>query len=294
MLSICIPVHNYDITSLLRELGTQAAALKVPYEILVQNDCSTSAIVDDKLLEDNNFLNIHNSGTNLGRHGSRMQLAQRAQQDWLLFLDADVALPTTDFLKNYIVQLNGPNTIIYGGICYEEQKPSADITLRWRYGREREMRSVAQRKNDSTQNVCSASFAITRDLFLQLGQEITQAHYGQDILFSALLNKHGIVIKQIENPILHLGLENNAVYVKKSIEAIHTTSTFTKQERIPADFRPVQRAYLKLMHFKMIGLFMMVMKCAEKGLTRKLESGSGSLIYLDLLKLYAYCKTMRS
>jgi glycosyltransferase involved in cell wall biosynthesis len=295
MLSICIPVHNYDITSLLRELGTQAAALNVPYEILVQNDCSSIAIINDSDLETDVIFELAESTINMGRHGSRMLLAEQASYQWLLFLDADVALPTALFLHNYIDKLQAGCPIIYGGVSYNEQEPSKDVALRWFYGRAREMRDVAKRNTDHYQNIISMGFAIKRSKFLKIGESITQGAYGQDILFSALIHKHALAVLHIDNPVTHLGLERNEVYLRKSVTAIISTVAFTKQGLIPSDFRPVQRAFLKLKRFKLVKLFTICMQLTENNLKNKLQAGSSSrLVYLDLLKLYAYCKTMTS
>ena len=40
MLSICIPVYNFDVTELVKALNSQAEELHVSYEILVIDDAS--------------------------------------------------------------------------------------------------------------------------------------------------------------------------------------------------------------------------------------------------------------
>ena len=52
MLSILIPTYNYHVYPLVTELKSQADALGIAYEILVQDDASTS------FLEENTEINL--------------------------------------------------------------------------------------------------------------------------------------------------------------------------------------------------------------------------------------------
>ncbi len=290
MLSICIPVYDYNITSLINELRKQLESLNVSYEILVHNDASSIEIIDNDTIDSKIKLTITRSASKLGRHHSRVQLAKDATYNWILFLDADVAIPSPTFIQDYISVMKAGHPIVYGGVCYHKERPHNDMALRWYYGRAREKRSVARREMDAYQSIISMGFAIEKQLFLKIAGTITTTVYGQDILFSAFINKNKYPIKHIDNPVVHLGLEKNQAYLTKSLQAVDATAAFTKERLIPADFRPVQRAYLKLKRFKVVHVFVVLLSFLEPRLTKSLLKKPNNLMYLDLLKLYAYCK----
>lgn len=50
--------------------------------------------------------------------------------------------------------------------------------------------------------------------------EVIQGYGHEDTLFSSLLEKAEIPIKHIDNPVVHLGLENNQRFLEKGAQAI--------------------------------------------------------------------------
>ena len=47
--------------------------------------------------------------------------------------------------------------------------------------------------------------------------------YGDDLVLSQNIKKAEIAIQHIDNPVMHLGLEDNSVFIQKSLESIETT-----------------------------------------------------------------------
>lgn len=289
MISICIPVHNNNVTTLVAALGKQLQLLDITYEILIQNDASTIKIMDDTAVSSEINYMVKESITIMGRHGSRILLAHAAQYKWLLFLDADVLPASVQFIANYIAYFKKPHKIIYGGVAYDTQHPAQDRLLRWRYGRKKEMKPVTNRKNETYQSIISMAFAIKKSTFKRLSKKMYGDGYGQDILFSALINSNNIPIKHIENPVIHYGLDTNVRYVSKALHAIRSTYDYELDGVIPNDLRPVQRAYLVITRFKVKNIFIAGCKLIEKSLHKNLTGKNPRVIYLDLLKLYTYC-----
>jgi glycosyltransferase involved in cell wall biosynthesis len=102
MLSILIPTYNYNVYPLVTELKSQADALGIAYEILVQDDASKT------FLQENSEINLlqHCSYTlnheNLGRGNNINLLNNRAQFNYVLIMEAD-AFPEK---KNVFTRLN--------------------------------------------------------------------------------------------------------------------------------------------------------------------------------------------
>lgn len=90
MLSILIPVYNYDVRSLVGDLAKQCLEASIPFEILCYDDHSQEEFdrINQKViqLEGVTYFRL---AKNVGRSMIRNHLAQVARYDHLLFLDCD-------------------------------------------------------------------------------------------------------------------------------------------------------------------------------------------------------------
>ena len=90
MLSVLIPVYNYDVTELVNELHKQLTTSEVDFELKIFDDGSKSDInkVNHKLnqLEKVQFKELPK---NVGLSNNRNYLASSSQYNYLLFLDGD-------------------------------------------------------------------------------------------------------------------------------------------------------------------------------------------------------------
>ena len=103
MISVCIPVYNYDIRPLAVQLSEEAGKAAFEPEIIFLDDGSdihyrtlnsqVSAIPKVRYLE----LEV-----NRGRSAVRNILGREANHPWLLFLDCDSGLPSGGFLRRYL------------------------------------------------------------------------------------------------------------------------------------------------------------------------------------------------
>ena len=89
MLSILIPIYNYDVTQLVTQLHQQATATHQPFEIITIEDGSVKHIAENDLLRDLPNVTHIVREKNIGRSAIRNQLADMAQYDYLLFIDCD-------------------------------------------------------------------------------------------------------------------------------------------------------------------------------------------------------------
>ena len=160
MLSILIPVYNFDIRSLVDSLRAELISLDVIYEICCLDDASTNRELSQKNAEINAFMHCSYSvqPENLGRSKTRNNLIDKARYEWLLFLDGDVLPVRPDFIDNYLQALK-KHGVLYGGLEYPKLTPSVS-SLHHRYGANREARTFKERSQMTKTSFSSANFAI--------------------------------------------------------------------------------------------------------------------------------------
>ena len=199
MLSILIPVYNYNVVPLVLELHKQCLECEIDFEIKVIDDGSKLYI--DENQEINSLSNCHFEvlAKNIGRSAIRNLLAKKAEFDSLLFLDADT-IPTYDyFIKNYIVHINEEDKIIYGGIQYQKEKPNKNQILRWVYGKQREALSVKKRQENLYLSFLTLNFLIQKSIFekVSFNETIPNLRH-EDTLFSYNLMQQKIATSNFQ------------------------------------------------------------------------------------------------
>lgn len=293
MLSICIPVYNYEVSPLVGELHRQLAASGVPFEILLIDDASLPGFREknrQSLPSNTNYIQLHQ---NIGRSKIRNLLAKKAQYPYLLFMDCDSAVPSATFISQYI-RICQPGIVCYGGCMYEKELQDISSSLRWKYGHQRESRSAAQRKKHPNTGFRTNNFLIDKNIFstVTFDEEITE--YGhEDTLFGMDLEQAGIVIRHIDNPLIHLGLEDNRTFLKKtesSLTNLNRIEQHLKEKNIPPDnyFRIIRtRNILKKFRIHKITVFFF--KIFRSSLRKNLCGKRPNLLLFDLYRLGFFC-----
>ena len=285
MLSILIPTYNYSVVELVNKVHQQALEANIAFEIIVFDDFSTQKVFIkiNNEIKKNEFCTYIINNKNIGRTAARNYLASKAKYEFLLFLDADVLPKYDDFISRYKLTENQNCKVIYGGVCYYNERPNPDQLLRWRYGNERETKNIEDRLKEPY-FIISQNLLIDKKTFIKNN---TSDHntYGLDILFSGNLLKNNIQVKHIDNPVYHLGLENNIFFLKKSLEAVKTTFLLENNNQIGNDLRPLQKSYLFLNKWKLNGAFSVFFKMFKKQIKSNLLSKSPSMFLFDLYRL---------
>lgn len=288
MLSILIPTYNYNVVSLVESLSGQLKEVDYPYEILVADDASNNP----DIVEKNRFINQfpHTSyleqTENKGRTATRNLLARSAKYASLLFMDADVLPKRESFIQNFDVQ-NNTSDVVFGGIAYEENPPEKDKILRWKYGKAREAKPVSERKKIPYLSLISGCCFIKKDVFLK-ANNVHENKYGVDVLFAENLQNMNASVLHIENPCIHLGLEDNEVFIEKTKKGLETLALLSKQGKISNDYRPIQQAYKSLKKNHLLGFFNLVLRSCKPLIEKNLKRGNPSLFLFDLYRLHYY------
>ncbi len=286
MISILIPTYNYNVLSLVEELHRQGVNLDVDFEILVMDDGSPSPSEENKKINSLSNASYIIQTTNLGRTAIRTKLAEQAQFNWLLFLDADIRIPSEIFISQYVRVITNSTDVIFGGVSYDEEIPPRELSLRWHYGNSREAKSVEEREK-SPYFIISQNLFIKKQIFLT-ANVVSENYYGLDNLFSNQLQRIKATVSHIDNPVIHLGLENNQSFTTKALKAVETTIIFEERGLMDSNLRPIQKAYKKLTSFGATGLFSFIISKMKRTMEKNFDSGSPNLFWFDLYRLNHY------
>ena len=135
MLSILIPVYNYNVYPLVLELQKQCINCGIVFEILCQDDASQSSLnafnENINALSDCSFVSLKK---NLAHRENRNSLAEQAKFEYLLFVDGDSIIIRDDYINKFISNLYDFD-VVYGGRLHPENCPSDNQKLRRKYGK---------------------------------------------------------------------------------------------------------------------------------------------------------------
>ena len=222
MLSILIPTYNYDCTRLVRDLQVQAERLGIDYEIIVADDASP--ILDYR--ERNRAINalphcrLVELPENVGRARIRNRLADEAQGEWLLFMDCDAEVISDSFISDYLAHTD--TDVVCGGLCHADTLPSPEVSLRYAYERRADKRRAARyREQRPYEQFTPFNFMIHREVFQSIRFDERITEYGhEDTLFGIALGNRKVKMRHIDNPLRHLGLECNSLFLEKTRAAL--------------------------------------------------------------------------
>lgn len=291
MISILIPLYNYNVFPLVEVLFNQAEQLSTPYEIIIFDDASTITFEENRKITKFKNTSYEVSKKNIGRTAARDYLGNKAAYDWLLFLDADVMPCSNNFIREYIEIINNEHyELVFGGISYKPQKPSEEKMLRWKYGKNRETIAVSKRQKSPYLTINSGCFLISKKLFTKVNSQMTSNLYGLDLFFKKLLKQQKANVIHIKNPVFHLGLESSEQFIKKSEKALETIKYLEKNKKIDVNEYPLQKLASFLKRFHLTFLVVKFYHTFEKTILKNLTSKNPNLRLFDLYRLVYYSK----
>ncbi|MGO1585293.1 MAG: glycosyltransferase family 2 protein [Mesonia sp.] len=289
MISVLIPTYNYHIFPLVQKVHELLVAEKIDFEIMCFDDASP----EDSFIEKNEKINSLEKASykvlpkNIGRSKIRNLLADTANFDWLLFLDADVIPIKDDFIDNYLKFISEDHDIIYGGIKYVPKKPDASQLLRWHYGNLREALDTEKRSRKPYVSFLTLNFLIRKSVFekVRFNEDIPNLRH-EDTLFSYQLREAKVPILHIENPVYHLGIESSKEFLKKSIESVEGALYFKKHGLIDPNYIKILSFHQKLKKSKLDRGIVYLPKRTLRRIERNLLGAKPSLRLFDLYRLY--------
>lgn len=295
MLSILIPVYNFNVTELVKELCFQANEGKITYEIILMDDCSEEKYKkinqSCKAIESLIYIELP---FNIGRARIRNKLAEISKYPYLLFIDCDSKINESNYLRNYLYSIN-TELVICGGRTYSETKPSdRDKYLRWLYGVKRESNDAFKRNLDPNKSFMTNNFIISRELFLKLKFDENITSYGhEDTLFGIELKKNKVTIRHIDNALIHTGLETAAEFIKKTkggIENLMYISSYYPDNDLLISYIKILKYGHLLKKLHLSGLMGYFFSASEKHLLKNLLGKKPLLLIFDIYKLGYLCR----
>lgn len=293
MLSILIPVFNWDVRPLVQNLLGQCHQIGIPFEIIILDDDSTDLAICARNMElsiEPEICCFRNSA-NQGRSKARNALAKLARYENLLFIDCDASILQQDYISQYVFFIQAhPNQdfAVLGGVAYHDLLSNTANSLRWTYGIKREQKPATQRSISPYSCFTPFNLLITASVFEKCQFDETLNSYGyEDTFFGEVLQGNSIPVYHIDNALYHEGLEDNATYLSKVEISIGNLVKLIQQNRISKDF--IQNSKLLTTFYKcqkhhlsnLVGLVLKMNRHALKVLILK----HNSLKALDLYKL---------
>jgi hypothetical protein len=286
MISICIPVYNFDITPLVKELAKQIGLLNQSAEIVIIDDCSDRKYKELNRIACQEHIYVE-LAENIGRARIRNLFLKYVKYDYLLFLDCDSLILLPTFLSNYLEIIRQKPAIVCGGRIHEDIKPSREKRLRWKYGNSREIRSVEVRNRFPNNSFMTNNFLIDRKILEQIKFDKRITQYGhEDTLFGYSLKKNDIVIRHIDNPVENGDFDYNKDYLKKTEEGIKNLVGILNFPEYQEDLQndvALLRFYRKVKKFD--GVIGFLFTLHKRPIRWLLSKGYVSLCVFDFYKL---------
>ena len=289
MLSVCIPVYNFDVTELITDIRNQINTDDLDAEIIFIDDASQEEMRQRneivKSLTDHYIL----LEKNIGRSKIRNLFLKYSKSDYLLFLDCDGKIINKGFIKNYINFINDYHPdVVYGGRTVNESKPDLRYGLRWKFAIERENLPVDVRRKNPYRDFQTNNFIVRKSVLENHPFDESILQYGyEDLIFAKDLYNTKIKIEHIDNPIYNNDVETNEVFLKKADQSAKSLAHLIETDLDVRNSSNIKlaKAYGLLKKTGGIRIYKMFYKIMKPFIIRKLLSGKAELKTLDLYKL---------
>jgi glycosyltransferase involved in cell wall biosynthesis len=291
MLSILIPIYNYNAYPLILELHKQCINSGINFEIIAIDDASTQHQSENNAIQFLTNCSFVELPKNIGRSKIRNLLASKSNYHWLLYIDCDTFPENSDFISNYISQINlSTKKVFFGGIVYTKEKPDNDQLLRWIFGQKREAIALLERKKSPYKTAFVSNLLIKKTVFdlFSFDEEITKYGY-EDFTFIQNLKLENVEIEHIENPLYHLNLETSSLFLSKTKTALETLLIISKSNsKIKIDSKII-KTHKILCDFKINLWIANLFQKSQLSLEHHLTSEKPSLLAFDCYKIGYFC-----
>lgn len=290
MLSILVPIYNYNVYPLVLELHKQCNNCGIPFEILCQDDASKSSLnafnEPVNALSNCSFVSLKE---NLAHRENRNSLAEQAKFDYLLFIDGDSIIIHDHYIKKYIDNLQDFD-VVFGGRIHPEKCPSDNQKLRWKYGRFIEDKSAVHRKKKPYQSLLFNNTVIKKDCFNKVKFDTNRKKYGHDdTQLSYQLSLLKVKVNQIENPVEHGEIDTNLVYMNKTKESLENLISLYEKEIITIKFVKLIQLYHFLKQTKCTFIISKIHSVFEKYQLRNLTGKNPNLFLYNWFRMGYLC-----
>jgi hypothetical protein len=291
MLSILIPIYNYNAYPLVLELHKQCLECEIDFEILCQDDASKSVLnSENEKINSLSNCNFKQLKVNIAHRQNRNLLAKTAQYEHLLFIDGDSIIIQNNYISSYIALITNFD-IIYGGRLHPKMCPSNNQKLRWKYGRFIEDKRTEQRNLTPFPSLLFNNTVIKKAVFDKVKFDSNLTKYGHDdTQLSCQLSLLNLKLKHIDNPVEHGDIDFNKDYLKKSKSSLENLILLFEEGKINSKFSRLISLLLIFNKLKITYLISLFYKTIERSLIKNLEGKNPNLIIYNIFRIGYLCK----
>jgi GT2 family glycosyltransferase len=284
MISVCIPIHNYDVLPLAESIVAQDAEVEL---VCIDDGSTTEFIEHNRPIEKMGKYIV--LGENVGRARVRNRFLDHAQGDWLLFLDNDSLVPE-NFLKAYRDYMSDAVDVIVGGRIYDNRGDNPEHRLRHLYGTRVESQPAAVRRRNPYRSFMTNNFMVRRRVMEQIGFDSRLSQYGhEDTLFGYRLEQQHVPILHIDNAVVNGYVESNEEFLQKTVEGVGSLVQiygFMKEDAAFCRSVRLLRAYNVVRVWHLQGLVRSLFQYRQKRMEASFLSGNDySLRQFNFYKL---------
>jgi len=291
MLSILIPEHNYNCTKLVYDLAGQCEKAGIIFEIIVLDNGSTLHKEENRAISEISGCLFVESEENAGLAKSRNRLVMMAKYPHFLMIDSDAIIVDKDFVRRYLLVMDKAQ-VVFGSMCYSQQKPSMDRCLRWYYGKKRENRLAAERNKNPYHSLITFNFMMEREIILRFPfEEQFENSYGHDdTVMGHTLKQNNIKVLHIDNPVIHGGLDLNEIFLAKSLKAAEKYFTYPVfQSKELVEEIKIYKTFEKVRDLGLCRIIAFKYRVAKKAIVHNLCGNHPSLFLFDFYRLGHMC-----
>ena len=296
MISILIPTYNYDCRTLVhalseqgRQLSKELAAEAFAFEIVVADDASTDPETERCNASMAQWTGVRylRCKENMGRARIRNFLFSQARYDHCLFIDCDALVCTPDFLHRYYEARNLADAVC-GALRNPEVCPKG-CELRYRYEQQANRhRTVAYRESRPYAYLSTFNLLLHRSLLEQLPFDERCTEYGyEDALMGLMMEQKGFSIAHVDIPLIHNGMDPNAVFLQKTETALRTLAKLGEPMQ---SFSALSRLCRKLQRLHLHSAFLLLYRCIRPALRKNLSGHHPQLLFFHLYKTGEYLR----
>jgi glycosyltransferase involved in cell wall biosynthesis len=228
VLSILIPVYNWDIIALLEKLIEEIDnSIEDEIQLLVIDDCST-----DNVLSSANYSFACNNQRpyfeylsleqNAGRSAVRNLLASKARGEYLLFMDCDVLPDSPRFIQNYLNSIKQKYyDVVCGGRSYIARVlKEKEYDFHVYFGNKKEVKPAVIRNKEPWRFILTSNVMVSREAFNSTPFNERFIGYGyEDVEWGIRLSRNYRIL-HIENSASHIGLQTKSKMYEKMRESV--------------------------------------------------------------------------
>ena len=288
MISILIPCYNFNAYPLALKLEKQSLLLDVNFEIICSDDGSFSLKNEENqkinLLTNSKFIELKK---NIGRIQNRIFLAEKAQYEWLIFLDVDSEPKKNDYLKKYISQIESSD-FVFGGNEFK-YNINGKFSLKNKFSKYREAKSAEVRKKKPYKYIISTNFMAKKSSFLSCYSKIKYISYGNDYIIGSILQNDNILICHIDNCTIVSVNDDNEQFILKSKDALKNLYKNYSEGNLKKNSISIIKLFSVLDKLKMCKVFLSITNPLEKFIFKKINAKDPNLILFDIFRLRYLC-----